>query len=297
KRIYLSPPHLGADEFEFVKEAFASNWIAPVGPHVDAFEKEFAEAVGVPHAAALSSGTAAIHLALCLIGVRRGYTVLCPSLTFCASANPIVYQGGSPVFIDADRETWNLDPELLREELRECASRGRLPKAVITVDLYGQSADYDRIRKTCLAYNLPLIEDAAEALGSTYKGKMAGAFGQVAAFSFNGNKIITTSGGGMLVSEDAALVEQARFLANQARDPAPHYQHSVIGHNYRMSNILAALGRGQLRVLPDRVASRRRINQYYRDALRGLPGIAFMPQAPYGHPNCWLTGVPIDQDQ
>ena len=297
KRIYLSPPHLGGEELALVQEAIASNWIAPLGPHVDAFEKEFAEAVGVPHAAALSSGTAAIHLALHLLGVGPGDPVMCPTLTFCATANPIVYEGGSPVFIDVDPQTWNLDPELLREELRECVASGRLPKAVIAVDLYGQCADYDPLLEVCSAYGVPLIEDAAEALGASYRGKRAGAFGKMAAFSFNGNKIITTSGGGMLVSEDAALIEQARFLANQARDPAPHYQHSVTGFNYRLSNLLAALGRGQLHTLPDRVATRRRINQYYRCALGGLAGVTFMPEAPYGQSNCWLTCLTIDPDE
>jgi dTDP-4-amino-4,6-dideoxygalactose transaminase len=297
KKIYLSPPHLGNDEFELVKDAFVSNWIAPLGPHVDAFEQEFARFVGVPYAAALSSGTAAIHLALQLLGVGPGDTVICPTLTFCASANPITYQGGSPIFVDADPETWNLDPNLLDEELRERARRGQLPKAVVCVDLYGQCADYEPIVEICAKYELPLIEDAAEALGATYQGKMAGAFGKCGVFSFNGNKIITTSGGGMLVSEDARLIERARFLATQARDPAPHYQHSVIGNNYRLSNILAAIGRGQLRVLNDRVAARRRIFDTYHAALEDLPGITFMPQAPYGVPNAWLTCITIDPDE
>jgi dTDP-4-amino-4,6-dideoxygalactose transaminase len=293
-RIYLSPPHLGADELELVKEAFASNWIAPLGPHVDAFERELAAAVGVHHAAALSSGTAAVHLALRLLGVGPGDTVLCPTLTFCATANPIVYEGAAPVFLDVEEATWNLDPELLRQELRESASRGKLPKAVISVDLYGQCADYDRIAAACAEYAVPLIEDAAEALGATYQGKMAGSFGRMGVFSFNGNKIITTSGGGMLVSENGALIERARFLATQARDPAPHYQHSAIGFNYRMSNVLAAIGRGQLRVLPDRVAARRHNYDFYHRALGDLPGVRFMPQAAYGRPNGWLTCLTID---
>lgn len=294
KRLYLSPPHLGDEEFELVREAFASNWIAPLGPHVDAFEKEFARHIGVGHAAALSSGTAAIHLALKLLGLERGDMVLCPTLTFCATANPIVYEGGLPAFIDADPATWNMNPDLLDEELRERARRNRLPRAVISVDLYGQSADYERIVKACARYDVPLIEDAAEALGATYRNKQAGVFGACAAFSFNGNKIITTSGGGMLVSDDARLIERARFLATQARDPAPHYQHSVVGHNYRLSNILAAIGRGQLQVLPERVAARRRINASYREALADLPGISFMPQAAYGEPNGWLTCITVD---
>jgi dTDP-4-amino-4,6-dideoxygalactose transaminase len=297
KKIYLSPPHLGADELELVKEAFASNWIAPLGPHVDAFEQEFARYLGVAHAAALSSGTAAIHLALQLLGVGRGDTVVCPTLTFCASANPITYQNAEPIFIDVEPATWNLDPDLLRKELGERAKSNRLPKAVICVDLYGQCADYARIVETCARYDVPLIEDAAEALGATYQGTKAGRFGKCAVFSFNGNKIITTSGGGMLVSEDAALIQRARFLATQARDPAPHYQHSTIGNNYRMSNVLAAIGRGQLRVLPDRVAARRRIFDHYRAALGHLPGITFMPWSPKGMPNGWLTCIQVDPDK
>jgi pyridoxal phosphate-dependent aminotransferase EpsN len=297
KRIYLSPPHLSGAELELVKEAFASNWIAPLGPHVDAFEQEFAKLLGVPHAAALSSGTAAIHLALRLLKVGPGDTVVCPTMTFCATANPIIYEGAAPIFIDCEPATWNMDPELLREELRQRARRGRLPKGVISVDVYGQCADYDRIAAACAEYEVPLIEDAAEALGATYRGKMAGTFGRCGVFSFNGNKIITTSGGGMLVSEDAALVEKARFLATQARDPAPHYQHSAIGYNYRMSNILAAVGRGQLRILGDRVSERRRIFAYYRAALAEIPGIRFMPQAPFGEPNCWLTCITAHPDE
>jgi pyridoxal phosphate-dependent aminotransferase EpsN len=295
-RIYLSPPHLGADEWELVREAFASNWIAPVGPHVDAFEQEVAQWVGAPHAVALVSGTAALHLAVRLLGVRQGDNVLCPSLTFCASANPIVYEGGTPVFIDADPATWNMDPELVREELREGAARGKLPRAVMAVDLYGQCADYDRIVQACAEYDVPVIEDAAEALGATYKDRMAGTLGKVGVFSFNGNKIITTSGGGMLLSRDRALIDKARFLATQARDPAPHYQHSVVGYNYRMSNILAAVGRGQLRVLHDRVAARRRNAQAYRAGLGDVPGIAFMPEADYGRANGWLTCITIDPE-
>lgn len=293
KRIYLSAPHLGAEELDLVKGAIASNWIAPLGPHVDAFEKEFAEAIGISHAAALSSGTAALHLALRLLRIRPGEEVLCSTLTFSASANPIVYEGGRPVFIDADRSTWNMDPGLLREELKACAVRGRLPGAVIVVDLYGQSADYGPIVEACSEYGVPLVQDAAEALGASYRGRSVGTFGKFGVFSFNGNKIITTSGGGMLVSEDKALIEQARFLASQARDPAPHYQHSVLGYNYRLSNILAALGRGQLHVLRDRIAARRRNREYYEAALGELPGLEFMPLVSYGRPNYWLTCITI----
>ena len=295
KRIYLSPPHMGPAERGLLLDAFDSNWIAPLGPHVDAFEREFCETVGVLHAAALSSGTAALHLSLLMLGVGPGDEVLVSTLTFAASANVVRYLGATPVFIDSDRETWNLDPGLLKEEMAGCARRGKLPKAVIAVDLYGQCADYDRILAACGRYGVPLVEDAAEALGATYKGKPAGSFGAAAAFSFNGNKIITTSAGGMLVSADRSLVERARFLATQARDSAPHYEHSEIGHNYRMSNLLAAVGRGQLRVLRDRVSRKRDIFQYYKDALGELPGISFMPEAGYGESNRWLTCLLVDR--
>lgn len=296
-RVYLSPPHLGADERRFVQEAFDTNWIAPLGPNVDAFERELAERVGVPHAAALSSGTAAIHLGLQLLGVKAGDEVLVSSFTFAASANPITYLGATPVFIDAEPETWNLDPDLLEEELADQKKRGRRPAAVISVDLYGQCANYDRIVSICHRYEVPLLEDAAEALGASWGGRPAGSFGQCAAFSFNGNKIITTSGGGMLVSHDKALIERARFLATQARDPAPHYQHSVIGNNYRMSNVLAGIGRGQLRVLTDRVDARRANRDAYEKALGGLDGIDFMPLAGRGSWNGWLTVVVVDPER
>ena len=293
-RVYLSPPHMGPDERGLLLEAFDSNWIAPLGPHVDGFEKEFAARVQVPHAAALSSGTAALHLALQLLGVGRGDEVLVSSLTFAASANPIVYQGATPVFLDSENETWNLDPALLELELKAATKRGQKPKAVIVVDLYGQCAQLDVIERLCAEYEVPLIEDAAEALGATWKGKPAGSFGTMAAFSFNGNKIITTSGGGMLVSRDAKLIEKARFLATQARDPAPHYQHSHIGQNYRLSNLLAAVGRGQLRVLDERVRARRAHRAFYEKELGALPGIGFMPLSPLGEWNGWLTVITVD---
>lgn len=295
-RIYLSPPHLSGYEIELITDAFASNWIAPQGPHLDAFEREFAQLVGISHAVALSSGTAALHLAVRLLNIKPGDEVFCSSLTFIAAASPIVYEGGQPVFIDADRATWNMDPELLRQELHESARRGRWPRAVIVVDLYGQSADYDSILQACAEYDVPLIEDAAEALGATYKGRMAGGFGTLGVFSFNGNKIITTSGGGMLASHDQRLIERARFLATQARDPAPHYQHSTLGYNYRMSNVLAAIGRAQLRVLEDRIAARRRNFECYRQGLGDLPGIEFMPEAVYGRSTRWLTCITIDPE-
>ncbi|HVO84309.1 MAG TPA: DegT/DnrJ/EryC1/StrS family aminotransferase [Syntrophobacteria bacterium] len=294
KRIFLSPPHLGGEELRFVHEAFESNYIAPLGPQVDAFEREFCDKVGISYAAALSSGTAAMHLALQLIGVSPGDEVLTSTLTFIGSATPITFLGAKPVFVDCDRRSWNLNPELLAGALAERASLGRLPKAVVLVHLYGQCADMDLVNDACDRYEVTLIEDAAEALGATYKGRSAGTLGKAAIFSFNGNKIITTSGGGMLVSDDRPFIEKARFLSQQARDPAPHYEHSEIGYNYRMSNILAAIGRGQLRVLDDRVKRKREISDYYRNALGELPGIDFMPEAPYGRSTRWLTCITID---
>lgn len=374
-RIYLSSPHMGPDELGLVKEAFATNWIAPLGPHVDAFEREFAAAVGnsslldegnllsgkspnhqspitntqAPlHAAALSSGTAALHLALRLVGVQRDDEVLVSTLTFSASVNPILYEGGRPVFIDSERASWNMDPARLEDALAERQRAGRRPKAVVLVHLYGQSADLDAIQAICDRHGVPLIEDAAEALGARYwgsgqlsdernrlmgkggkpslsvegsqssgkaindqspatnnqpqltnnatalRGVAPGTRGRIGIYSFNGNKIITTSGGGMLVSADAALVAKARFLATQARDAAPHYQHSEVGFNYRLSNVLAGIGRGQLRVLADRVNARRANTAFYQKALGDLPGLAFMPEAPWGRCTRWLTCITID---
>ena len=297
ERIYLSSPHMSGREQEFVAEAFATNWIAPIGPHVTAFEEEFAEEVGAPYAAALSSGTAALHLALLLAGVGPGDEVLVSTLTFSASANPIVYLGGRPVFIDSEATSWNMDPHLLAETLARKAQQGRLPKAVVVVHLYGQSADLTPIIAACNHYGVPLIEDAAEALGSRYHGRTPGTFGQAGIYSFNGNKIITTSSGGMLVSADAALIAHAKKLATQARDPAPHYQHSEIGYNYRMSNVLAGIGRGQLRVLEERVQARRRNFAYYQAALAHLPGLTWMPEAAWGRHTRWLTCLTIDSAQ
>lgn len=295
-RIYLSPPHMGDQERALLLEAFDSNWIAPLGPHVDAFERELAERVGVPHAVALSSGTAALHLALLMLGVTRGDEVVVSTLTFAASANPITYLGATPVFIDAEPKTWNMDPDLLEQELADCAKRGKLPKAVVAVDLYGHVCDYARIRATCDRYEVPLIEDAAEALGSTRAGRSAGSFAAMGVFSFNGNKIITTSGGGMLVSERKEWIDKARFLSTQARDPAPHYEHSHIGFNYRLSNLLAAVGRGQLQVLDQRVAARRANNAFYRQALSEAPGIEFLADATDGTWNAWLTCLTVDPE-
>lgn len=294
KRIYLSSPHIGSRELEFVDEAFDTNWIAPLGPHVDAFEREFAARVQSRFAAALSSGTAALHLALILAGVGPEDEVIVSSLTFVASVNPILYVGATPVFIDSERESWNLDPQLLGEFLEHRARVNRIPKALIVVHLYGQSANMDPIIELCERYGVVIIEDAAEALGSTYKKRSPGTFGRSGIFSFNGNKIITTSGGGMLVSDDEELIKAARKLATQARDAAPHYQHSLVGYNYRLSNVLAAIGRGQLSVLSDRVAARRANFEYYRSQLGDLPGLAFQPEAEWGMHTRWLTCLTID---
>ncbi len=296
KPILLSPPHMGDRELEFVKQAFDTNWIAPIGPHVDAFEQEFCQIIGADHAAAVSSGTAAIHLALQLIGVESGDEVFCSTLTFAATANPIIYQRAKPVFIDSDHTSWNMNPELLQSALEHRARIGKLPKAVIVVHLYGQSADIDPILQVCNQYGVPLIEDAAESLGATYKGQHPGTFGCIGIYSFNGNKIITTSGGGMLVSNNADLVAKARFLATQARDRAPHYQHSEIGYNYRLSNVLAGIGRGQLCVLSERVAARQRNFEIYASSLGNLPGIEFMPEPDFGRASRWLTCLTIDPE-
>ena len=295
-RIYLSPPDVGPEERELLLDAFDSGWIAPLGPHVDAFECELAEAVGVPHAVALSSGTAALHLGLRILGVGRGDEVITSTLTFAATANAICYQGAAPVFLDVSRDTWNLDPDLLEEELAARNRRNERPAAVVPVDLYGQCADYQRITEICERFGVPVLEDAAEALGASCGSRRAGAFGDCAAFSFNGNKIITTSGGGMLVSRRRDIVERARHLSTQARKPAAHYEHEDIGFNYRMSNLLAAVGRGQLARLEQKVARRRGLNLAYRAALGGYAGVSFMPEAPYGRSNAWLTVVTIDAE-
>ena len=297
RRIYLSPPHMSGHEHALVQEAFDSNYIAPLGPMVDAFEDEFCAKIGIGHAAALISGTAALHLALQMVGVKPSDEVWTSTLTFIGSVGPIRYLGATPVFVDSDRETWNMDPVLLAKELKKRAIRGTLPKALVLVHLYGQCADMAPICEICEHYGVALVEDAAEALGATYGESSAGTMGKLGVFSFNGNKIITTSGGGMLVSNDESLVNQARMLAAQARDPAPHYEHSQIGYNYRMSNILAAIGRGQLRVLDERVAAKRRIFNYYENGLSDVSGIEFMPEAPYGMSNRWLTVILITAEE
>jgi dTDP-4-amino-4,6-dideoxygalactose transaminase len=296
-RIYLSPPCMLGRERQLLLDAFDSNWIAPLGPHVNAFEAEFAQKVGVSHAAAISSGTAALHLALQIVGVGRGDRVVTSSFTFAATANAITYVAADPVFVDSDWSSWNMDPNLLRDYLQKCRRENRLPKAVLSVDIIGQCCDYDSIRSICDEFSLPLIEDAAEALGATYHGLPAGSFGDIACFSFNGNKIITTSGGGMLVTNRGDWAAQARHLATQARDPAPHYEHTQVGYNYRMSNLLAAVGRGQLEVLDEHVRRRRAIFDRYQAELGQRPGITMMPEIPGGRSTRWLSLVLIDPDK
>lgn len=296
-RIYLSSPHMSGMEMSFIQDAFDSNWIAPLGPNVDAFEQELAAYAGVQAAAAVSSGTAAIHLALKLLGVGAGDTVLCSTLTFVASANPILYQGAAPVFIDSEPDTWNMSPQALERALADAAMEGKLPKAVIVVHLYGQSAKMDEILSLCRQYAVPVIEDAAESLGSTYHGKASGSMGDYGIYSFNGNKIITTSGGGMLVSNAPESMKKARFLATQARDEAIHYQHSQAGYNYRMSNVLAGIGRAQLGVLEDRVAKRRDVFRRYEQELGDVRGIEFMPELAGTRSNRWLTALTVDEKE
>ena len=283
-------------EETYVRQAFSTNWLSTVGPNITSFEKEFEKRIGLP-AAAVSSGTAAIHLGLKLLGVREEDEVFCPTLTFVATANPIRYLGAKPVFIDSDYASWNLDPEILRHALRERARHNKLPRAVIVVHLYGQCADMDPILETCGSYGVPVLEDAAEALGATYGGRPAGTLGHAAAFSFNGNKIITTTGGGMFVAQRQDWVEKVRFWSTQARDPGVAYEHSEIGYNYRMSNVLAGIGRGQLEVLPLRVEQRRAVAFRYRDAFADLPGISLMPQASFGFHTNWLSCFCIDEEQ
>lgn len=297
ERIFLSSPHMGGAERDFVTQAFDTNWIAPLGPNVDGFELELCQATGTPHSAALSSGTHALHLALILAGVEAGDRVIVSDLTFVASVNPILYQGALPVFVDSERESWNMCPGVLEDALKQMDAQGTLPKALMLVHLYGQSADIDPIMALCERYGVTLIEDAAEALGATYKGRTPGTFGRMGVYSFNGNKIITTSGGGALVSEDEALIAHARKLATQARDPAPHYQHTELGFNYRMSNICAGIGRGQLQVLDERVAQRRANFDFYVEQIGDLPGLTFAPEASWGTHTRWLTCLTIDADE
>ncbi|NLW44486.1 MAG: pyridoxal phosphate-dependent aminotransferase [Syntrophomonadaceae bacterium] len=296
-RIFLSPPHMSGREEVYIKEALTSNWVAPLGPNVTAFEKEVAAYAGVKGALAVSSGTAAIHLALRLLGVGQGDIVFCSSLTFIGSANPILYLGAIPVFIDSEPDSWNMSPVALGKAFTWAQEKGNMPKAVVIVDLYGQSADFDALLNICNRYGVPVVEDAAEAMGSTYKGKACGTFGKFGVYSFNGNKIITTSGGGMLLSDDVEALEKALFWATQARDKAPWYQHSEMGYNYRMSNVVAGIGLGQLTVLDDRVRARRKVFVRYKEALEDIPGVGFMPEASYGQANRWLTVMTLDPNQ
>lgn len=295
ERIYLSSPHMGGGELKYIQEAFDQNWIAPLGPNVDNFEKELCAYSGAQHCAVLSSGTAAIHLALIILGIKQGDNVICSSFTFSASANPIVYQGANPIFIDSEADTWNMDPVLLEEAITDQIKKGNKPKAVIFVHLYGMPGKIEEIVNVCKKYDIPLIEDAAEALGSSFKGQKLGTFGDFGIYSFNGNKIITTSGGGALVSSNEAWIKKARFLATQARDQAPHYQHSEIGYNYRMSNIAAGIGRGQLQVLDTWVEKRRANYDFYKQNLKDK-GFAFIDEPTDDHfSNRWLTTVLIDK--
>jgi len=294
--ILLSTPHMGEFEWKFIEDAFSSNWIAPVGPNVDAFERELAQYVGISYATAVNCGTAGLHLALKVIGVQAGDIVFCSTLTFVATANPILYLNAHPVFIDSDLETWNMSPRALGQAFREAEQSDQLPKAVIVVNLYGQSADFDPLLQVCGQYGVPLIEDAAESLGATYKGKASGTLGVLGVYSFNGNKIITTSGGGMLVSENGSFIERAKFLATQARDASAHYQHSEVGYNYRMSNILAGIGRGQLKVLTQRVQARRDVFYRYVEGLSDIPAIQWMSEASFGTSTRWLTAFTLNPE-
>ena len=291
ERILLSSPHMSDQGYEqgYVQEAFDTNWIAPLGANVTGFENELAELVGAGHAAALVSGTSAIHMALKAVGVGKGDVVICQSLTFSATANPIIYQDATPVFVDSDKDSWNMNPAYLRKALEKYPDA----KAVIVVHLYGLSAKLDEIMEICKEFNVPLIEDAAESLGTTYKGKYTGTFGDYGIYSFNGNKIITTSGGGMLVSNNEERIAKVRFWATQARDQARHYQHSEIGYNYRMSNIVAGIGRGQLKVLKDRIAKKRYIHDFYKEELKELSQISFMPENDWDFSNYWLSAITL----
>ena len=295
QKIWLSSPHMGCNEQKYVKEAFDTNWVAPLGPNVNEFEKALENYTGISHASALSSGTSAIHLALILLGVGQGDEVIASSFTFSATVNPILYQGATPILIDSEPDTWNMSPVLLEKAIKERLKLGHKPKAIIPVHLYGMPAKLDEIMEIANRYGIPVIEDAAEALGSRYKGKSLGTFGLMGILSFNGNKIITTSGGGALISNDQTLIDRSRFLATQARDEAPHYQHSVIGYNYRMSNIVAGIGRGQMEVLEERIAQRRANFSYYKNRLNDVDGLSFLeePNEDF-YSNHWLTCILID---
>lgn len=297
QKIWLSSPHMGGSESKYVAEAIQSNWVAPLGPNVNGFEESLQKYLNIPHVAALSSGTAAIHLALILLGVGPRDEVLCQSFTFSATANPIIYQGAIPVFIDSEKDTWNMCPHHLRIAILDRISKGTKPKAIIPVHLYGMPANMNEILLIANEFDIPVIEDAAEALGSTYLGKKCGTIGQLGVLSFNGNKIITTSGGGALVSNEGAAIQRARFLSTQARDPAPHYQHSAIGYNYRMSNICAGIGIGQMEVLDSRVQQRRQVFKYYLDSFKDFSSISFLKEPDGSFSNRWLTSILIDPNK
>lgn len=293
KRIYLASPHIGNEEMKYIQQAFDTNWVAPLGPNVEGFENELKEYVNVKNATALSSGTSAIHLALKVLGVKEGDVVFCSSLTFSATVNPVIYEKAIPVFIDSDYKTWNMSPKALKNAFDDAVKNNKLPKAVIVVNLYGQSADYDEILKICNKYNVPVIEDAAESLGTTYKDRQTGTIGEIGIFSFNGNKIITTSGGGMMVSNNEEYTKKALFLATQAREPERHYEHKEIGYNYRMSNICAGIGRGQLKVLDERISKKKYVYESYKKAFEDIDDIQMMPI--YESPNYWLSVMTIKE--
>lgn len=295
KRIYLASPHMGDEELKFVKEAFETNWIAPMGPNVDCFEKEVADYVGINSASALSSGTAAIHLALKSLNVEKGDIVFCSTLTFSASCNPIIYQGATPVFIDSEYESYNMCPKALEKAFIEAQKENKMPKAVVVVNLYGQSADLDKIKEICDRYNVGIIEDAAESLGATYKGKQSGTIGEFGIYSFNGNKIITTSGGGMLVSNNENAIKKAKFWATQSRENERHYEHLELGFNYRMSNIVAGIGRGQLKKLDERIEQKKAIYETYKSEFKDIEDIEMMPVCDYGKPNYWLSVITLKE--
>ncbi|PNZ45390.1 DegT/DnrJ/EryC1/StrS family aminotransferase [Staphylococcus simulans] len=297
ERIFLSTPHMGGTETQYIEKAFKDNWIAPLGENVTEFENDVKDYVGADYALATASGTSAIHLALIEAGVAKGDIVFCSSLTFCATSNPILYQDATPVFIDSEMESWNMSPTALEKAFKIYEDKGTLPKAVLVVNLYGQTADFEKISEICKRYDVTLIEDSAESLGSTYHGKMSGSFGDLSIFSFNGNKIITTSGGGMLLSNHKEYIDHALFLATQAKDKAPYYQHSELGFNYRLSNISAGIGRGQMEVINDRVNRRRDIFDMYYDTLSEIDGINFQPELPDSKSNRWLTAMTIDSNK
>ena len=296
KRIYLSSPHMGGAEQNYINEAFDTNWVAPLGPNVNNFEKDIREYTGAKASTALVSGTSAIHLALKCLGVEQGDVVFCSTLTFSASANPIIYQGAEPVFIDSEYESWNMCPIALQKAFDDAEKCNRMPKAVIVVNLYGQSADYDKLKSICDKYNVPIIEDAAESLGATYKGKQTGTIGDIGIYSFNGNKIITTSGGGMMVSNNEEYTKKALFWATQSREAERHYEHKELGFNYRMSNIVAGIGRGQMKVLDDRISKKKEIYETYKDGFKDIDEIEMMNICGFGEPNYWLSVATIKEN-